>query len=279
MTNNNRMEIRERPPSLIPLEVESGDGKVFGMILSPGGKRTHRVVLILHGFPGHEKNMDLAHELKRRGFLVVAFNYRGAWGSPGIFTFSNMLEDVGNVLGHIRSDGFREEFHTSPEGEILIGHSMGGWAALVVTAGDTSVDGVCSMAGYNLGSLAGFARESELNRRIVIEGFRNQMTVLRGPEPEILMEQVIERGEEWDLTSLPKKLRKKEIFLIGAEDDETAFPELHYKPVLSSFKDRLGDGLCYSSIPGDHNFSGNRLRLCSEVSGWASDRFGDIGGK
>ena len=33
----------------------------------------------LHGYPGHEKNLDLAQSLRRTGFSSVIFFYRGCW--------------------------------------------------------------------------------------------------------------------------------------------------------------------------------------------------------
>ncbi|WP_433967320.1 alpha/beta hydrolase family protein [Tunturiibacter gelidiferens] len=46
------------------------------------GPAPHPVVLLLHGFPGNEKNLDLAQAIRRDGWDVVYFDYRGSWGSP-----------------------------------------------------------------------------------------------------------------------------------------------------------------------------------------------------
>ena len=55
------------------------------------GKDKKETVLLLHGLPGNERNLDLAQELRRNGRNVIYFNYRGAWGSQGEFMFSNCL--------------------------------------------------------------------------------------------------------------------------------------------------------------------------------------------
>ena len=44
------------------------------------GAAPHPVVLLLHGFPGNEKNLDLAQAIRRDGWDVVYFDYRGSWG-------------------------------------------------------------------------------------------------------------------------------------------------------------------------------------------------------
>jgi len=44
--------------------------------------------------PGFEQNGDLGQTLRRSGWNVLIFHYRGAWGSGGTFSFANCLEDV-----------------------------------------------------------------------------------------------------------------------------------------------------------------------------------------
>jgi len=38
-------------------------------------------VVLLHGYPGNERNLDLAQARRRDGWDIVFFHYRGAWGS------------------------------------------------------------------------------------------------------------------------------------------------------------------------------------------------------
>ena len=49
----------------------------------PAGAGRRPTVVLLHGLPGNEKNLDLAQAIRRAGWNVVTFNYRGSWGSPG----------------------------------------------------------------------------------------------------------------------------------------------------------------------------------------------------
>jgi hypothetical protein len=34
----------------------------------------------LHGFPGNERNFDVAQALRRAGYAALVFHYRGSWG-------------------------------------------------------------------------------------------------------------------------------------------------------------------------------------------------------
>src|SRR5688572_5580693 len=60
------------------------------MAQGPGPKPT---VILLHGLPGNERNLDLAQALRRVGWNVLTFTYRGAWGSEGRFSLTNAIED------------------------------------------------------------------------------------------------------------------------------------------------------------------------------------------
>jgi pimeloyl-ACP methyl ester carboxylesterase len=52
------------------------------LFVASGG--LHPTVLLLHGFPGTELNLDLARVFQRAGWNVLAIHYRGVWGAPGI---------------------------------------------------------------------------------------------------------------------------------------------------------------------------------------------------
>jgi pimeloyl-ACP methyl ester carboxylesterase len=54
-------------------------------------------MVLLHGLPGNERNLDLAQAVRRAGWTVVTFNYRGSWGSPGHYSFAGDLKDTVGV--------------------------------------------------------------------------------------------------------------------------------------------------------------------------------------
>ena len=67
------------------------------------GRGRHPTLVICIGLPGNERNLDVAQAARRAGWNTVSFNYRGAWGSPGEFRFSQNLEDVEAVLAYLRT--------------------------------------------------------------------------------------------------------------------------------------------------------------------------------
>jgi len=107
------------------------DGAALGAIAyEASGPGPHPTVVLLHGFPGNERNLDLAHALRRGGWNVVFFHYRGAWGSEGDFAFVNALEDVLAVVRQVRAPEWAAAHRVDPDRVALVGHSMGGFMAL-----------------------------------------------------------------------------------------------------------------------------------------------------
>ena len=81
------------PPAMHELSFNSGGSKLNGLLYVANGAGPHPLVILLHGYPGNERNLDLAQALRRAGNNVLYFNYRGTWGSGGEFLPSRALED------------------------------------------------------------------------------------------------------------------------------------------------------------------------------------------
>ena len=84
------------------LHVASGGVEINAVAYLAAGPGPHPTIVICHGWPGNEKNLDLAQALRRAGWNAITFNYRGAWGSPGNFRFGQNPEDARAVLAHLR---------------------------------------------------------------------------------------------------------------------------------------------------------------------------------
>ena len=94
----------EAPASIVELTISSNGDRMSGIAYLAAGKEPHPTILLLHGYPGNEKNLDVAQAMRRKGWNVVFFHYRGAWGSEGEFSIINAEQDVQNVLQYITDD-------------------------------------------------------------------------------------------------------------------------------------------------------------------------------
>ena len=63
------------------------------------------VVLMLHGHPGGDKNLDIGEALRANGFAVAVMSYRGVWGSHGNYLLSHNIEDVISAVDFLREKG------------------------------------------------------------------------------------------------------------------------------------------------------------------------------
>src|SRR6266436_1272635 len=90
--------------------IDSDGSRLMGMLLLASGAEMHPTVILLHGFPGYEQNMDLAQALRRDGWNVLAVHYRGTWGSEGTFTFTHCMQDVGAMLTYVSKPGNAASF-------------------------------------------------------------------------------------------------------------------------------------------------------------------------
>lgn len=111
-----------------------------GGLYRPGGDAPGPAVLLLHGFPGIQKNDDIAAELCRRGMTAFIPYFRGCWGSGGRYGLHGLLDDAKAALRLLRR--YR---HVDAERVAVLGCSVGGWVAMKLAAA-APVAGVVLMA-------------------------------------------------------------------------------------------------------------------------------------
>lgn len=110
---------------------ESAGHRLVGRLFLARGDEPKRTALILHGIPGIEQNHDLAHTLRDRGWNALVFHYRGCWGSEGNYAIRTILDDVRAAVDYLGSVREVDARHLA-----VVGHSLGGWAAVLAAAGD-----------------------------------------------------------------------------------------------------------------------------------------------
>ena len=92
---------RPQPVAFV-LKAPDGAGAMNALLWQAGGAGAHPTLLLFHGFPGNEQNLDLAQAARRAGWHVLTLHYRGSWGSPGTFRFTQNPQDLHAVLTYLR---------------------------------------------------------------------------------------------------------------------------------------------------------------------------------
>jgi uncharacterized protein len=253
------------PPAVRELRINSDGATMYAHIYLADGAGPHPTVVLLHGFPGFEKNLDIAQAIRRSGWNVLFFHYRGAWGSEGVFSFTNGIEDVAAALAFLR-DPENAMLRVDASRIALIGHSMGGFMALQGGAVDTGVKCIAGIAAANLGDRALIAEASP----DALEGFRkysDTLGMLNGFSGDSAIAELAAAGASFDLRELAPRLAGKSIFLIAGERDQAVDISV-FESLVRDYKTTLGIDLAELRLDADHSFSWHRIRLAGELAGW-----------
>jgi uncharacterized protein len=238
-----------------------------GLVYIAAGAGPHPAVILLHGFPGNERNLDLAQDIRRAGWDVLYFNYRGSWGTPGDFSFAHVIEDTAAAVAYLRQPEIAAKLRLDPARIVLIGHSMGGFAAVLGAAGDPSIRAAgmisaADMAGRIPAPAQGSSQEVVV-KQVAASLAREGMAPLAGCTPEGLAQELIAHPG-WSFASQVDALKGRTYLVVTSDDG------------LAPGNDALVEGLRKKAtarittvhLATDHAYSDQRLELSHAVLKW-----------
>ncbi|MDR3672531.1 MAG: alpha/beta fold hydrolase [Holophaga sp.] len=161
--------------------IDSGGHRLLGILFTAWGEGPAPTAVLLHGMPGIELNYDVALALREHGWNCLIFRYRGCGGSAGGYALRNLPEDARAAVDDLVSG--RHE-RVDPDRIVLIGHSMGGWAALLEAGSDPRVKAVAVVAAaadpasLPFTDLAAAAEVTDFVQGLTPEGFIAQWRAL-----------------------------------------------------------------------------------------------------
>jgi len=225
------------------------------------GAGPHPVVILLHGFPGNEKNLDLAQAIRRDGWDVVYFDYRGSWGSPGDFSFTHSIEDTQAAIEYMGDAGHAKKLRADPAYIVLIGHSMGGFIARYVGAQDPAIKAVGLISAADMG----VDRVQSLKpgqEKMAVDGLAAHlaaegMAPLAGCTPVSLAKEVVANAAAWNIPSLAPKLANRTVLVITSND---GLAPSNDQFVAALRKAGVTD-LTTVHLSTDHSYSDQRIAL------------------
>ena len=240
------------PATLKELQISSNGSLMQGFIYKANGKQKHPTLLLLHGYPGNERNLDLAQVVRAHGWNVIYFNYRGAWGGQGKFGFENCVQDVVNVVSFCKK--YQDSLQIDTTNIVLFGHSVGGWVCLKAVQQLPSIKKAFALSTWDIyGDLKDAHSETELIKKAATGG---EYFVLNSSIKEIFTP-LLTKPAYFDLANDGIALANKQIIML----DEHPFN----KKIADAIKKENKAYFDYQVWQTDHPFSNKRIALMKLV--------------
>lgn len=264
------------PPHGASMEAISFDvagARLNGLWLRAAGPGPFPTVIFLHGFPGNEKNLDVAQAVRRAGYNVLFFHYRGAWGSGGEFSFGNALADAREAVRQVRSqcDGGCDHRAINADQIAVFGHSMGGWLALQLAAEDPAIACTMALDFWNLGEVAAHLKAALASTGSRAPGWVNLEQYETGPgaplntrEPGALHAELNSDAAQWELVDLAGELAQRNLFLLSIDGNQ------QHQRLVAAIDAAQGRRLQEEQWTTDHSFNDRRVALTRATLDWLS---------
>jgi pimeloyl-ACP methyl ester carboxylesterase len=258
----------EYPPAISELAIPSAGQTMAGLLYQANGAGPHPTVVLLHGLPGNEKNLDIAQVLRRAGFNVLFFQYRGAWGSQGSYALTQLADDALAVLTWLRDPANARSYRIDPTRLSTLGHSAGGFASLAIGSRDQGLACVGAMAPANFGLIAAGIRAND-PASLEFLAYADSLFMLEGFNGKSMRRELMAAAPETiDTTTFGAGLRGKSVLMVVGKEDNVTPSALMFDPVVAAYRQQSGLQLSSHKISGDHSFSATRLQLTRLILDW-----------
>ncbi|MBQ0038599.1 MAG: alpha/beta fold hydrolase [Clostridiales bacterium] len=259
-------------PTARSILIPGAQGNLLSHLYLPGGCGPYPTVLLCHGYPGNEQNIDLAVALRRIGFAVMVFHYAGSWNSPGNFSLTGALGDANAVLDFMLAHA--QEYDLDTTRFAVVGHSMGGMVAAHLSAKRPELSCGVLMAPWDPGRCFLRSAEDKIAHDNLWEVLSCAYGWLNGISEEGFVRELTAHADELCLAPLAPQLAAKPILcLAGQQDIDTPIP-LHAGPLRDAIRAAGGRQFTYQEFPCDHSFSPLRITLCRTVAAFLAEQLG-----
>ncbi len=255
----------------VPVVFEGKGTNIYGFFYKASGVGPLPTVVLCHGFPGNNADvLGLGKRLVKKGFNALAFNYRGTWGSEGLHTTANSLEDVISAICYATSSVAVREFDVDPSSITIIGYSFGGGMALLGSLNDAAVRRVVYIAGGNLSEVGRMMQESDEFRRAVLKMVDQGISDsgFRASKAEELFAEVFADMDKYDLVKHAQALSCKDILIIGGWRDQENTIEHHILPLFRALQRHGAKQVQIEIFDTDHSFKNVRNQLADRIVSW-----------
>jgi uncharacterized protein len=254
---------KEHPAGMTVLHIPTHGVLINGLLYSPPGAGPHPTLVLCHGLPGNEKNLDLAQAVRRAGWNAVTFNYRGSWGSPGQFRFAQNLEDADAVLAYLRTPAVATKLSIDTKRMVIAGHSMGGWVAVHTASHDKALIGAILI------SMADMGKDRGVPRQKLVEFMADDMESLAGVTAESMADEVLAHAKEFRVNSERVGSGLAQVRLLALTSDDGLAGDT--EALVHAIEAKGGKNFKTLHAATDHSWSDRRIFLESTIISWLSE--------
>jgi uncharacterized protein len=260
------------PASMESFQIPSHGALLNAFVYVAAGAGPHPAVVLLHGFPGNERNLDLAQDIRRAGWDVLYFDYRGSWGSTGDFSFSHGIEDTAAAVDYLRSPMMAKILRLDPSRIVLIGHSMGGFMAVQDAAADQRILGIGLISAADLGGRIPLplpkqrqpAAVKALSAALSAAYDREGMDPISGVTPEELAHDTVANAARWSFMAKVGSLKSRPALIVTSDDAYARGDEAFAAALRRAGNSRVAT----LHLHTDHVYSDERGALAAAVLRW-----------
>jgi len=253
---------KEFPASMEAPDVPSHGSRLNAVFYLASGCGPHSTVLLMHGLPGNEKNLDLAYAVRRAGWNVLIPHYRGSWGSTGTFSFANAIEDTQAAIQFLREAQNVKKYRIDPKKIVLVGHSMGGFMVSYAAAHDPEIAGLVMISALNIGNA--HPPVTQRTESLIAASPR-----LAGTTPAGLLAEEKENAAKWNYLDYVEVLKTRPVLVLESNDRNLA----DNKAMAQALKKAGNSRVTEIYIDTDHTFSDHRIALQIAVLQWLESAF------
>ncbi|MEY3678907.1 MAG: hypothetical protein RI924_1048 [Bacteroidota bacterium] len=252
---------KDFPAGMEELQIPSDGVTIYGLIYLANGPGPHPTLVFIHGNPGNERNLDLAQNLRKVGYNVVYFDFRGSWGSKGKFTFENNIADTKAVIEYISSPDNIRRLRIDSAKIALFGHNTGGAIGLIAGLKHPKVKGVATLSLFNPYRVIKNAEGT--SNLISMKEYLSTLGMLNINPDEFLLA-MAKNVEQYNLEALLKQTNKP-ILMIDEHEANDYLSALEVK-----------ENIEYEIWDTDITFSNKRTALTRRIKSWADQKINPV---
>jgi uncharacterized protein len=254
--------------SMQTMQIPSHGELMNALVYIAAGAGPHPVVILLHGFPGNERNLDLAQDMRRAGWDVLYFNYRGSWGTPGDFSFAHSIDDTGAAIAYLRQPEVARSLRLDPNRIVLIGHSMGGFMTVEAAAADPAIKAFATISAADMSgrmqAMLAMEKRSDAIAAMTHGLAEEGMAPLAGCTPDGLAKELADHAMSWPFLDKVDALKNRNALILTADDGLTR----ENNAFAAALRNAGDTHVTTRYFATDHAYSDKRIELSHVVLAW-----------